>query len=388
MKDKILNILIIFLLAFILLNVFNKGEDKTAIQEGLIVKMEKASYSIPASINLLFQNNTTQPITFNSCESIHILYNGEKLILPQSFCKDYTLASQEKKTISLGAIYNLFMKPGQYTFETQIESKKYLSQVEIGNQWTISKIFVYFFYAPIYNLMVFLIQLFWNSLGWAIIGITIIIRFILIYPQHKMLVSQRKMQKIQPKIKEIQEKYKWDSQTLWIELMNLYKRENVNPVGSCWLVLIQMPILLVLYNVIMGVENATNYYYLYSFLKPFAIENIITNFFTIDLLWKGWTVGVFLAIFVGLVQFIQVKLSLSFNQKKNSPVVLEKKKWEDAYTSMMPDAESMNKVMLYVMPFMVWFFTYSLFAWIGIYWWIWTVFWIFQQLIVNKIVKK
>jgi|GEM_PF-980523 len=134
MKDKILNILIIFLLAFILLNVFNKGQDKALIQEGLIVKMEKTSYSIPASINILFQNNTTQSIKFNSCKNIHILYNGETLALPQNFCKDYTLASQEKKTISLGSIYDLFLRSGQYTFETQIESKKYLAQVEIGNQ--------------------------------------------------------------------------------------------------------------------------------------------------------------------------------------------------------------------------------------------------------------
>jgi membrane protein insertase Oxa1/YidC/SpoIIIJ len=66
--------------------------------------------------------------------------------------------------------------------------------------------------------------------------------------------------------------------------MNLYKKENVNPMGSCGLLLIQMPILLVLYNVVMGVENATNYYYLYSFLKPFTIESIGTNFFGMDLL--------------------------------------------------------------------------------------------------------
>jgi membrane protein insertase Oxa1/YidC/SpoIIIJ len=123
-------------------------------------------------------------------------------------------------------------------------------------------------------------------------------------------------------------------------------------------------------------------------LKPFTIESIGTNFFGMDLLWKWWTVWIFLALFVWVVQFIQVKLSLSFNKKKDSPLVLEKKKWENAYTSMMPDAESMNKVMLYVMPAMVWFFTYSLFAGIGIYWGIWTIFWIFQQIIVNKVIKK
>lgn len=388
MKDKILNFLFIFFFVFLLLNVFNKQQDKEALQEGLSVKIEKSSYTIPASINILLENNNLQKIKFNTCESIHILYNGELQEFPKDFCEDYTLQAKEKKIVSLWKIYTEFMQIWNYTFDIQIEGKKYISQIDVSNKWAISKIFVYFFYAPIYNLMVFLINIFWYSLGWAIIWITIIIRFILIYPQHQMLISQKKMQAIQPKIKEIQEKYKWDSQTLWVELMNLYKKENVNPMGSCGLLLIQMPILLVLYNVVMGVENATNYYYLYSFLKPFTIESIGTNFFGMDLLWKWWTVWIFLALFVWVVQFIQVKLSLSFNKKKDSPLVLEKKKWENAYTSMMPDAESMNKVMLYVMPAMVWFFTYSLFAGIGIYWGIWTIFWIFQQIIVNKVIKK
>jgi membrane protein insertase Oxa1/YidC/SpoIIIJ len=46
------------------------------------------------------------------------------------------------------------------------------------------------------------------SLFWAIIIVTVIIRSILLYPQHKMMVSQAKMQTVQPKIKEIQEKHK------------------------------------------------------------------------------------------------------------------------------------------------------------------------------------
>jgi membrane protein insertase Oxa1/YidC/SpoIIIJ len=48
----------------------------------------------------------------------------------------------------------------------------------------------------------------------------------------------------------------------------------------------------------------------------------------------------------------------------------------------------MNKFMLYWMPVMVWFFTYSLFAGLWLYWGIWTIFTIFQNLIVNKMLKK
>jgi YidC/Oxa1 family membrane protein insertase len=62
--------------------------------------------------------------------------------------------------------------------------------------------------------MAFLLEITNYSLGWAIIIITIIIRCILLVPQHKMMLSQAKMQKIQPKIKEIQEKYKGNNQML------------------------------------------------------------------------------------------------------------------------------------------------------------------------------
>ena len=81
--------------------------------------------------------------------------------------------------------------------------------------------------------MAYLTQLFSNSLGWAIVVLTIIIRIILLFPQHKMMVGQRKMQAIQPKIKKLQEKHKGNQQAMGMELMKLYKDEGVSPMGSC-----------------------------------------------------------------------------------------------------------------------------------------------------------
>lgn len=70
-------------------------------------------------------------------------------------------------------------------------------------------------YRPIYNAFVGLITyLPGHSLGWAIIIITLIIRLILLVPQHHMLSSQKKLQVLQPKIKEIQKKYKDDQAKL------------------------------------------------------------------------------------------------------------------------------------------------------------------------------
>ena len=157
--------------------------------------------------------------------------------------------------------------------------------------------------------------------------------------------------------------------------------------GSCGFLLIQMPILLVLYNVILYIKNESHYYYLYDPLKNFDISSISYNFFSIDLLSSGGVTWILLWLGVWIVQFIQIKLSITNNKANNNNLVLEKKKWASDYSAMMPDAETMNKFMLYGMPAMVVVFSYSFPAWVAMYWWMSTIFMIIQQLIVNKKIK-
>jgi len=148
-------------------------------------------------------------------------------------------------------------------------------------------------YEPIYNLLVGIIStLPGHSLGWAIIIVTIIIRLILLVPQHHMLVNQRKLQMIQPKIKELQEKYKGDSAKLGQEMLALYSREKVSPMGSCLPLLIQMPIMIGLYWVISSIDHSSNYYYLYSFFKGFDISQINALFYGLDLTQIGGIAGI------------------------------------------------------------------------------------------------
>ena len=388
---KILDVVLISLLIFMGINLLTA--DKQAVNTNeLTFNATKWSYSIPASINFEVKNSTSENININTCDNITIIQNGSTISLPQEACSDIEVLSWEKTLIDFAPYYSLFSQPSSYTFELAIDEKKFITQTQTKNRGTIGKLFVWVFYAPIYNLLIFLVDIFSNSLGWAIIAITILIRLLLVYPQHGMMVSQRKLQAIQPKIKKIQEKHKKDSQKLGVELMALYKKEKVNPMGSCGFLLIQMPIILVIYNIILNIKSPVNPFYLYGFQSGFDMSSMSASFFGIDLLASGWIVGIILAIFIGFIQFIQIKLSLSFN-KKNSPekkkwLVLEKKKGANDYSSMMPDPEMMNKFMLYGMPWMVAVFTYTLFAWVGLYWWISTLFAIVQQLIVNKVVYK
>ncbi len=386
---KILDFIIIFLLVFFIVNFFNTNKEKQPlVKNNIIVKTTKDSYTIPASVQLLIENNTASGITLDTCEDIEVNYLWVKKEFSKDFCKTINIEPTKTKTIDFSSEYQNFLETWNYIISVKTWEKVYPQAVNIETKWTISKLFVYLFYAPAYNLIIILIELFKGSLGWAIIAITILLRIILLWPQHKMMVSQKRLQELQPKIKEIQEKYKWNHQMLWMKTMELYKKEKVNPMGSCGFMLIQMPILLVIYNIILYIKDPSNHYYLYTFLKDFDFNSINYYFYWVNLLWKGGTTWIILWIVVAILQFIQIKLSMTNNKLSNKGVVLEKKKWASDYSAMMPDPEMMNKVMLYGMPVIVWIFTYQFPAWLWIYWWISTLFMIIQQLVVNNKLKK
>ena len=77
-----------------------------------------------------------------------------------------------------------------------------------------------------------------------------------------------------------------------------------------------MPFLLVIYRIIANITSLKNEFYLYDFLPEFHISQIDPLFFHINLLEKGGLVGIFLALTVAGIQFIQVKLS--FIHKANT----------------------------------------------------------------------
>ena len=385
---KILDFIIIFLLIFLIINLFNRdNEIKDIVNPTIVFKSIESDYTVPAPIKIEIENKTDKTISLNTCKDIEIKYTSlDRIVtLPESSCKDIEIKSDGKGEINYSEFYGSFKDKWNYVFKTIIDEKEYRTNLEVESRWTFTKLFIYLFYAPAYNLIIFLVDLFSGSFGWAIIAITIFLRAILLWPQHKMLVSQKKLQAIQPKIKKIQEEFKGQPQVLGQKMMELYKTEKVNPMWSCGFLLIQMPILLVIYNVILYIEDSSNHYYLYSVLKDFEFNSINFSFYGFDLLGTGWIIGLILWITVWILQFTQIKLSYKNNPivKKDS-VVLEKKAWATDYSSMMPDPEVMQKFMLYWMPAMVAVFTYNFSACLWLYWGISTLFMIFQQLIVNK----
>ena len=85
------------------------------------------------------------------------------------------------------------------------------------------------------------------SFGLCIILLTVLVRLAIFPISRKQAQTSLKMQALAPELKKLQEKYKDDRQQLGLEQMALYRKHGVNPFGTCWLLLLQMPILMGLY---------------------------------------------------------------------------------------------------------------------------------------------
>jgi YidC/Oxa1 family membrane protein insertase len=92
---------------------------------------------------------------------------------------------------------------------------------------------------------------FTGNYGWAIILFTVITRILLHPLMRNQFRSMAKMQKLAPKIKKIQERFGDDREALQKQLMELYRQEKVNPLGGCLPLLLQLPILILLWQAIM-----------------------------------------------------------------------------------------------------------------------------------------
>ncbi|MGC9529086.1 MAG: YidC/Oxa1 family membrane protein insertase [Candidatus Bipolaricaulaceae bacterium] len=90
-----------------------------------------------------------------------------------------------------------------------------------------------------------------GNYGWAIILFTLVTRVILYPLMRNQLRSMAKMQRLQPKVKKLQEKYKDDRETLQKQMLELYRKERVNPLGGCLPMLLQLPILILLWQAIL-----------------------------------------------------------------------------------------------------------------------------------------
>ena len=104
------------------------------------------------------------------------------------------------------------------------------------------------------NALVFIHGLVGNY-GLAIILFTLIIKLLLYPLTAKQTRSMREMQELQPEIKKIQNKYKDNKEKQQEEMMDLYKKHNINPAAGCLPMILQLIILIPLYRSILAMET-------------------------------------------------------------------------------------------------------------------------------------
>ena len=150
--------------------------------------------------------------------------------------------------------------------------------------------------SPIENLLQFVLGGLYNinsmfglvSYGYAIILLTIIVKFLLYPLTVKQVKSMKAMQEIAPKMKKIQEKYKDNPQVMQQKVAALYQEAGVNPLAGCLPLLVQMPILMGMYYSLYNLEypsaDAAQFLWLPSLSEadPYyilPILNVLTTFY-------------------------------------------------------------------------------------------------------------
>jgi YidC/Oxa1 family membrane protein insertase len=185
-----------------------------------------------------------------------------------------------------------------------------------------------------------------GNYGWAILLFTVITRIVLFPLMRRQYHSMAKMQKLQPKMKRIQERFKDDRQIMQQKLMEMYKKEGVNPMGGCLPLFIQLPILILLWKAILYcsafIRLSPGFLWIpdLSMRDPYFILVILTT------------------------------LAMILQQKMMTPMTAG-------------DAKGSQKYMGYIMPIFMAVFLYNFPAGLWFYYFLTTIFQVGQQYFVD-----
>jgi len=239
----------------------------------------------------------------------------------------------------------------------------------------LSNIYTEGIYRPLFNLMVWFYNIMpGHDIGVAIVLMTLFMRLLLYGMNSKSIKSQKQLQEIQPKIKEIQQKYKEDKETQAKKLMELYQKNKINPLSGCLPLLIQLPILIALYQVFMNGFKDASLSMLYQgyVYNPGHLDPVSLNFVDLSV------PNTYLAFIAGILQYYQTKMLMGTKKE-------DKENKEKAADDKAPDfAQMMNKQMIYIMPVMTFMFALSFPSGLALYWAVTTAFAIIQQYLIMK----
>lgn len=177
--------------------------------------------------------------------------------------------------------------------------------------------------------------------GISILIMTLLIRIVIFPLMYKQLKHSKLMQELQPEMTKIREKYKHDPQKMNQEMIKLFQEKGTNPLAGCFPILIQMPILIALYQAIM-------------------YNNHISTAKFLGIVTLGAPEHYVLPALAAITTYIQTRM-----------------------TMMNPD-DPQQKMMLYIMPAMIFFFSFTFPAALALYWAFGNVLTIIQYYFLKK----
>ena len=215
--------------------------------------------------------------------------------------------------------------------------------------------------APLLNILVGLYNtIAFQDLGIAIALLTLLIRLAFFPLFQKSLVHQKKMQEIQPEIKKLQKKHKGNMEEQSKALMALYKEHNFNPFSGIGVMIVQIPILLALYQLFLGVFKEGALDRLYGFIaNPGALDPVSLGFFDLSQPYF-W-----LVLVTAILQFIQARMSLA------------------KASNMEPSQKMTMQITTLIVPIITLVIFSRLAAAVSVYWLVSSLLSLLQQYIVN-----
>ncbi|MFT4809699.1 MAG: YidC/Oxa1 family membrane protein insertase [Glaciecola sp.] len=183
-------------------------------------------YFVTAWIPPQEQTNTITSRIVDSNFAI-IGYTGEPVTIPVN--GERTISSQ------------LYMGP---------KTQSVLAAISPGLDLTVDYGFLWMISQPLFSLLIWIQGIVINW-GLAIICVTIVVKGAMYWLTKKQYESMAKMRNLQPKMAQLKERFGDDRQKMSAAMMEMYKKEKVNPMGGCFPLLLQMPIFLALYWVLL-----------------------------------------------------------------------------------------------------------------------------------------
>lgn len=249
---------------------------------------------------------------------------------------------------------------------------------------------------PVINLLVMIYQALESvgvpgALGFSVMILTMVIRLAVWPFMTSQLKSTKKLAELKPHLDELKKKHSTDKQALAQAQMALYKEHGVNPAGGCLPALIQIPIFIALYqsitNVLPGLHGSLDYINSILYLPWLHLSTPPNpHFFGLDLGVKPSDFGshglwlLAIPLVTAVLTFIQSKMTLPKPVKtypSDSPKeVKEKESMEDTMASV-------QSQMMYMMPLMIGYFSFTFPIGLAIYWNTYTVIGIIQQYLIS-----